>query len=194
MTDYYAILGVERDADNTAIKKAYRKLASLYHTDKGLEQSDDKFKELTEVYQTLIDPEKRKQYDLGANTKILALVEQEFMQIILQLGSKSLTVNVVAIVQDSFRTKAARARQDIKDNEAIAKQLRKIKEKVSGPEFIPAMLQKHIDAAVSTNRHNLQQAQLMDDCAAYLEHYKYTPDIDVSGWGATTIRYTTIRG
>jgi molecular chaperone DnaJ len=60
--DYYRILGVERGADDAAIKSAYRKLARKYHPDvnKG---KDDRFKEIAEAYEVLSDPEKRRRYD-----------------------------------------------------------------------------------------------------------------------------------
>ena len=68
--DYYKILGVERNADAEAIKKAYRKLARQYHpdTNKNDKKSEEKFKELNEANEVLSDPEKRKLYDqLGSN-------------------------------------------------------------------------------------------------------------------------------
>lgn len=63
--DYYEILGVARDADDSTIKKAYRKLAKKYHPDTnvGNRQAEEKFKEVTEAYDILSDPEKRKLYD-----------------------------------------------------------------------------------------------------------------------------------
>jgi molecular chaperone DnaJ len=68
--DYYQILGVAKDADPPAIKKAYRRLARKHHPDfnKGNPESERKFKEINEAYQVLGDPEKRKKYDqLGAD-------------------------------------------------------------------------------------------------------------------------------
>lgn len=63
--DYYEVLGVERTADDSTIKKAYRKLAKKYHPDSnaGNVQAEEKFKEVTEAYDILSDPEKRKLYD-----------------------------------------------------------------------------------------------------------------------------------
>ena len=63
--DYYQVLGLSRDADATAIKKAYRKLALKYHPDKnpGDKQAEEQFKEITEAYAVLSDPEKKQQYD-----------------------------------------------------------------------------------------------------------------------------------
>lgn len=65
MRDYYEILGVSRDADAEEIKKSYRKLAFEYHPDRnnGSKEAEEKFKEATEAYEVLRDPEKRAAYD-----------------------------------------------------------------------------------------------------------------------------------
>ncbi|THW62237.1 TPR-like protein [Aureobasidium pullulans] len=65
--DYYKILGVEKDADDGQIKKAYRKLAIIHHPDKnqGDEAAADRFKDIGEAYETLSDSEKRARYDSG---------------------------------------------------------------------------------------------------------------------------------
>lgn len=63
--DYYEVLGVGRNADEAAIKKAYRKLAKKYHPDTNSNNAgaEEKFKEITEAYSVLSDKEKRKLYD-----------------------------------------------------------------------------------------------------------------------------------
>ncbi|MDI9240956.1 molecular chaperone DnaJ [Fusibacillus kribbianus] len=63
--DYYEVLGVPRDADEAALKKAYRVLAKKYHpdTNQGNPEAEAKFKEASEAYAVLSDPEKRRQYD-----------------------------------------------------------------------------------------------------------------------------------
>ena len=70
--DYYTLLGITKTATADEIKKAYRKLAVKYHPDKnqGNKQAEEKFKEMSEAYEVLKDPEKRKKYDkLGSNWK-----------------------------------------------------------------------------------------------------------------------------
>ena len=64
-TDFYAVLGVAREADEAEIKKAYRKLAMEHHPDRnnGDKAAEEKFKEITEAYEVLRDPEKRAAYD-----------------------------------------------------------------------------------------------------------------------------------
>jgi len=63
--DYYEVLGVSKSADDTELKKAYRKLAMKYHPDrnKGDAQAERKFKEASEAYDVLRDPHKRQRYD-----------------------------------------------------------------------------------------------------------------------------------
>jgi curved DNA-binding protein len=68
--DYYKILGVERNASEDDIRKAYRKLAMQYHPDRNPndKQAEERFKEINEAYQVLNDPKKRTHYDrLGSD-------------------------------------------------------------------------------------------------------------------------------
>ena len=68
--DYYKVLGVERNASEEAIRKAYRKLAMQYHPDRNPndKQAEERFKEINEAYQVLSDSQKRSHYDqLGSD-------------------------------------------------------------------------------------------------------------------------------
>ena len=63
--DYYEILGIARDADDATIKKAYRRLALEHHPDRNPDnpEAEKAFKEASEAYQVLSDPEKKRIYD-----------------------------------------------------------------------------------------------------------------------------------
>lgn len=63
--DYYDVLGIQKNADEKEIKRAYRKLAKKYHpdTNPGNQYAEQQFKEITEAYDVLSDPEKRRLYD-----------------------------------------------------------------------------------------------------------------------------------
>jgi len=81
--DYYQILGVSKDASSSDIKKAYRKLARKYHPDVNPndESAKNKFQQLSEAYEVLNDPEKRKKYDAyGKNWEHADAYEQAKQQ------------------------------------------------------------------------------------------------------------------
>ncbi|MBU7042974.1 MAG: molecular chaperone DnaJ [Theionarchaea archaeon] len=63
--DYYEVLGIQKNATSDEIKKAYRKLARKYHPDVNpdKQEAEEKFKELSEAYEVLMDPQKRQRYD-----------------------------------------------------------------------------------------------------------------------------------
>ena len=66
--DYYKTLGVDRKASQEEIKKAYRKLARQYHPDTNKDAgAEERFKQISEAYDVLGDPEKRKRYDRGGS-------------------------------------------------------------------------------------------------------------------------------
>lgn len=79
--DYYAILGVPRNASQEEIKKAYRRLARQYHPDAnpGNKEAEEKFKEIQEAYEVLSNPETRAKYDqLGSNWRAYQQASENF--------------------------------------------------------------------------------------------------------------------
>lgn len=67
MSDYYEVLGVDRNASDDDIKKAYRKMSRKYHPDIAGPEFEDKFKEVNAAYEVLSDPDKRRMYDQGVD-------------------------------------------------------------------------------------------------------------------------------
>ena len=76
--DYYDVLGISRNADAAAIKKAYRKLAKKYHpdTNQGNADAEKKFKEVTEAYDVLSDPKKKKLYDQFGQAALIRVLRE----------------------------------------------------------------------------------------------------------------------
>lgn len=73
--NFYAVLGIPVDADEEAIRHAYRILARRYHPDRGAESSSEEFRRVAEAYETLIDPKRRQVYDLSLPSRYSAVVE-----------------------------------------------------------------------------------------------------------------------
>ena len=79
--DYYEVLGVDKNADEKTIKKAYRKLARQYHPDVCDEpDAEDKFKEVSEAYAVLSDDEKRQRYDQFGHAGMDGFTAEDFYQ------------------------------------------------------------------------------------------------------------------
>jgi molecular chaperone DnaJ len=83
MADYYDVLGVQRGASDDEIKGAYRKLAMRWHPDRndGAKEAEEKFKELTEAYDVLRDPQKRAAYDRYGEAGLRGASSAEFHHI-----------------------------------------------------------------------------------------------------------------
>lgn len=78
--DYYEVLGVDRNADGDALKKAFRKLAMQFHPDRnpGDKQAEERFKDASEAYEVLADPDKRARYDRFGHAGVEGAASQGF--------------------------------------------------------------------------------------------------------------------
>ncbi len=102
--DFYRLLGLSPDATPGQIKKAYRKLAKKYHPDLNQPESE-KFKLITQAYQTLIDPEKRKAYDnrLQKNSGLKASLEKTLEKIFKYEIKKDVTITINLTLEEAYR-------------------------------------------------------------------------------------------
>lgn len=81
--DYYDVLGVKRDADAKAIKDAFRALALQYHPDRNKAPgAEERFKEVSEAYAVLADPEKRAAYDLHGFPGVAGISDEDLFRTI----------------------------------------------------------------------------------------------------------------
>jgi molecular chaperone DnaJ len=79
--DYYEVLGVARDADEKAIKKAYKRLAMKYHPDRNKDpDTEEKFKEIAKAYAILSDPKKRQMYDASGMGGVAHFSDEELFR------------------------------------------------------------------------------------------------------------------
>src|SRR5829696_4883581 len=83
MADFYGVLGVDRGASDDDIKRAYRKLAMAYHPDRnnGAKEAEEKFKEITEAYDVLRDPQKRAAYDRYGEAGLRGGGQQQYQHV-----------------------------------------------------------------------------------------------------------------
>ena len=100
--DYYEVLGVDKNADDAAIKKAYRVLAKKYHPDMnpGDKEAEQKFKEASEAYAVLSDPEKRRQYDQYGHAAFDGYAQGTLSHTLCRLLSQSLLHSIYCYTTD----------------------------------------------------------------------------------------------
>jgi DnaJ-class molecular chaperone len=75
--NFYAVLGIARDAEDETIRSAYRTLARRYHPDRGAGSSAEKFRQVNEAYETLRETGRRHAYDLSLSAQLPVLVRAE---------------------------------------------------------------------------------------------------------------------
>lgn len=140
--DLYEILGVARDADAIAIKKAYRKLASFHHSDKG--GDDERMAQINIAYETLSDPKKRERYDRTGEIGNGPGIETEAENMICSAFDGAIEhcdeyTDAVTVIVDTLAAKTKEVQKAIKDAErqisAIEKKRTRVRKKGGGTDL-----------------------------------------------------------
>ena len=146
--DYYEVLGVPKDADEAALKKAYRVLAKKYHPDAnpGDKEAEAKFKEASEAYSVLSDPEKRRKYDQfghaafegGAGGSVRNVTEQAQSLVHLRLPARNVTVKVRSSTPSSPSSVRYRMSRHVRTAEVPVRSSRRSARTATVPDISPA--------------------------------------------------------
>ena len=105
MKDYYNILNIDKTATEDEIKKAYKKLALQYHPDKNQtnkDEAENKFKEISEAYEVLSDPQKKNNYDNGNNITIHQANPFDIFNNIFNHSNNIFDININNLSNQSF--------------------------------------------------------------------------------------------
>lgn len=167
--DYYQLLGIERDASDNEIKKAYRKAASKAHPDKE-GGSHGSFLELQKAFDTLIDPFSRKAYDLGCPGATLELevaeAKKELTNLFIQLATRAAStgtlkehIDLVGELRSFVDSGIMAIGPQLKEPLRVAKALRKVHRKLKKKDAASSFLHDALNAQRKENWKKYRELQ-----------------------------------
>ena len=196
-TNYYNDLEVGKDATQDEIKKSYRKLSKQHHPDKGGDEK--KFAAISEAYEALSNPAKRKEYDETGTVKkkpnhlsyFCGLVSKLFVPMIHHYRSES-NVDIIKKFVEEMSTIKKNMLNVILENQEKIDALEKSKEKItvkSGENFLSEMIQVDIDRHKSTQNNIERELESLKWSLKYMEDYEYkvTKEIGSMDWDFMTV-------
>lgn len=185
-TKLYDILGVSSDASQEEIKKAYRKRARETHPDANGGKDGD-FAKVSEAYEILSDPEKRKEYDRTGDSKgagkpenreakVRQRVTQVFTGIIEEANPD--TIDIIEMMLKVFGDKIREAEREKSRTQKKIDKYNKVKENLLGPQdgFLWTVLDKSLDDLNGYYRDVEDDKLLMEEARDFVQEYRYVPE------------------
>jgi curved DNA-binding protein CbpA len=188
MIDLYAVLGIQKDATDTEIKRAYRKKSKSAHPDGG--GSDAAFTEVAVAFRVLSDKEARARYDatgqieggasaLNEDAKVFAIINRVLAQV-LGADQDYLGHDLIGLISELIGEELEPFRQKLAQVERVigrAKRLQgRFKRKKGGDNQLDRMLDWHRESAGHTRRAMQEEIAIREKAIALLKGYSFDPD------------------
>lgn len=177
----YDTLGVEKEASIFEIKMAYRKLAKIHHPDSG--GDEEEFKKISEAYEVLSSPEKRKRYDetgeYGNDKPFESMFMSFVSEVVIPIIEKGMSVDcdlmgkIESVVEDVSDTGASKLKECHKYKGKIEEAITRLKHKGEGEDMVSQVMTKEVEKWSERIAHIESELVFLGKCKTELQKYEY---------------------